>query len=92
MLESWLKGQKGNFRTNSSLSFRAYSFLDYIHVSEYSLLNALSHVEHANGCHPVGSFYVSSLKITKAILDCKVQLKLGKKLSQHQHTNGFSAV
>ena len=27
-LESWLKGQKGNFRANSSLSFRAYSFLE----------------------------------------------------------------
>ena len=31
-LESWLKGQKGNFRANSSFSFRAYSFLDEMSV------------------------------------------------------------
>ena len=60
-LESWLKGQKGNFRANSSFSFRAYSFRDDMSVS---IVYWMPYQMWSMQMDFIlwGSFYVSSLK------------------------------
>ena len=53
MLESWLKGQKGNFRANSSLSFRAYSFLEDETFSQSGPLKEHERITKKRGHLPV---------------------------------------